>query len=155
MDEELRLKAWRRRFWASAAAVSSVIALNTFAVRMAPHDHGNWSVMPILLSIIPLMWILDKLAFDKNPDLKGVEVGRRWKLWHTPGPSGCAICGSKENDLASPGFGGALTGLWCGPCLVVSGKVDASISDLRLMERLGWLENSRKAFRKRGMAVLY
>lgn len=44
----------------------------------------------------------------------------RWKLWFTPGISGCDRCGNKTRDVASPGF---LSGqLWCGPCLRETGR---------------------------------
>jgi hypothetical protein len=81
-------------------------------------------------------------------------MGRRHKIWYTPGV-GCSICGSKhKGDLASPGFP-SFGQLACGPCLVVGGKFDPPLHVLSSYERLGWLEDSRKVFRKKGLAVLY
>jgi len=82
-------------------------------------------------------------------------MGRRWKVWYSVGTAGCAICGSKDKgDLASPGLG-SFGNLWCAPCLVVGGKYDPSPSDLRVYERLGYLDDSREAFRRLGLRVAY
>ena len=81
-------------------------------------------------------------------------MGRRIKLWYSPG-SGCAVCGSSDKgNLASPGFL-SFGNLLCGPCLVVAGKYDPPLYALRAMERLGHLEHSRRAFREHGLAIHY
>ena len=80
-------------------------------------------------------------------------MSRRIKLWYTPG-SGCSVCGSKDKgNLASPGF--LSFELACSACLLVGGKYDPPLYILKAMERLGWIEHSREAFRSKGLAVLY
>jgi hypothetical protein len=81
-------------------------------------------------------------------------MGKRFKIWYTPG-DGCSICGSTtKGDVASPGFP-SFGQLCCGPCLVVGGRYDPPMAALRRYKRLGWLESSRSAFRAQGLHVVY
>lgn len=42
-----------------------------------------------------------------------------WRLWFSPGKTGCYRCGSKDSNLASPWMFSGL--LWCVKCLKETG----------------------------------
>jgi hypothetical protein len=67
MNEERRLRAWHRRAWMAIAAAALVAVLSNIALYLALHGLGTWAVLPGVLSAIPLMWLLDKAAFENAP----------------------------------------------------------------------------------------
>jgi len=73
IENEQELRAWRRRFWAAMAAALAFAILNAIAMSIILHGGGDWAILPGLLSVPPLMWLFDKVAFGVTPDFGQTE----------------------------------------------------------------------------------
>lgn len=67
-ESERAWKSWRKQFWISMAAAISIAALNSAGLKIALDGGGKWAIVPMLGSVLPVMWLFDKVAFAQAPD---------------------------------------------------------------------------------------
>jgi hypothetical protein len=64
LEAESSWKKWTRRFWGAHVAGVSVVSLNSSSAYLALHGDGKWSIVSMMLSNLPLVWLVDKAVWS-------------------------------------------------------------------------------------------
>ena len=73
-ESEQQDRAWRRRFLIAAVMALSVICLNSGALYLSRHHHGNWAFSLMTMASLPMIWLFDKAVFLNPPSIQPPEL---------------------------------------------------------------------------------